>query len=99
MREWGMANRTAAALLLRVGDQAKLEQLTRASTTPAGVAARAGVVLLAATGVANYEIAQRLGMSGPTVKRWRQRYAEQGLAGLADVARPGRPRSVDRSKI
>jgi len=47
-----MANRTAAALLLRVGDQAKLEQLTRASTTPAGVAARARAVLLAAEGVA-----------------------------------------------
>src|SRR3954465_4562405 len=94
-----MANRVAAALLLQVGDQAKLEQLTRASTAPAGVAARARVVLLAAQGVANYEIARRLGMSRPTVNRWRQRYVEQGLDGLADQQRPGRPRSVDRARI
>jgi transposase len=94
-----MANRVAAALLLQVGDQAKLEQLTRASTAPAGVAARARVVLLAAQGVANYEIARRLGMSRPTVNRWRQRYVEQGLDGLADQQRPGRPRSVDRARV
>ena len=94
-----MANRVAAALLLQVGDQAKLEQLTRARTAPAGVAARARVVLLAAQGVANYEIARRLGMSRPTVNRWRQRYVEQGLDGLADQQRPGRPRSVDRARV
>ena len=94
-----MANRTAAPLLLRMGDQAKLEQLTRSSTVSAGLAARARLVLLAAEGVANHQIATRLGMSRPTVNRWRRRYGERGMAGLADQQRPGRPRSVDRAKI
>ena len=55
--EWGMANHTAPALLLRVGDQEKLQRLVRSTTAPSGLAARARVVLLAAEGLANYEIA------------------------------------------
>ena len=38
-------------------------------------------------------------MSRPTVNLWRNRYAERGLAGLARVRPPGRPRSVDRAKV
>ena len=49
----------APALLLRVGDQEKLEKLVRSGTAPSGLAARARVVLLAAEGLANYEIAVR----------------------------------------
>jgi transposase len=92
-------NRTAAPLLLRVGDKPKLEQLVRSTTAPAGLAGRARVVLLAAEGVANYEIAGLVGVSRPTVNRWRYRYATLGLVGLADVKRPGRPRIVDQAKI
>jgi transposase len=86
-------------LLLRDGDKARLEQLLRARSGPAGLASRARVVLLAAEGVANREIAVQVGMSRPTVNRWRSRYAAQGIAGLADQQRPGRPRSIDQSKI
>jgi transposase len=57
------------------------------------------VVLLASDGVANYEIAALVGMSRPTVNRWRSRYAAFGMAGLKDVQRPGRPRTVDQAKI
>jgi transposase len=56
-------------------------------------------VLLAADGLANYEIAQRVGVSRPTVNLWRGRYAERGLAGLETEKRPGRPRRVDRAKV
>ena len=56
-------------------------------------------MLLAADGVANYEIASRVGVSRPTVNLWRARYAERGLAGLEGEKRPGRPRSVDRAKV
>jgi transposase len=94
-----MVNRTAAPLLLRVGDKPKLEQLTRSNSVPAGLAARARLVLLAADGVANHLIASQLHLSRPTVDRWRHRYTEQGLDGLVDKPRPGRPRSVDRAKI
>lgn len=51
--------------------------------------------MLAADGEANYLIAERVGVSRPTVNLWRARYAEHGIAGLADEPRPGRPREVD----
>ena len=85
--------------MLRVGDKPELERLVRSSTVGSGLSSRARVVLLAAEGVANYEIAERVGMSRPTVNLWRGRYAEAGIAGLADVHRPGRPRTVDQTKI
>jgi transposase len=94
-----VSNKTAAALTLRDGDRARLETLTRSSTVSAGLAQRAGVVLLASDGVANYEIAERIGVSRPTVNLWRSRYAERGLAGLETAKRPGRPRTVDRAKV
>ena len=94
-----MANKTAEPLLLRTGDRAELERLTRSSTVAAAMAQRARIVLLAAEGVANYVIAERVGVTRPTVNLWRSRYVENGLAGLVDVKRPGRPRQVDRAAI
>src|SRR5919112_6795502 len=87
-----MPNRPAAALLLRAGDRAELERWLRSSSVPAGLAQRARLVLMAADGLPNQEIADRAGVSRPTVSLWRSRYAEQGLAGLTDRERPGRPR-------
>ena len=94
-----MANKTAEPLLLRVGDQAKLERLVRAGTGSAAMARRARIVLLAAEGVGNQVIAERVGVSRPTVNLWRSRYAEAGMAGLAEQQRPGRPRRIDRAAI
>src|SRR6476620_7648827 len=94
-----MVNRKAPGLLLRTGDQPKLERLVRSRTTGSGLAARARVVLLASDGVPNYEIAEVVGMSRPTVNRWRSRYAERGIAGLADEKRPGRPRTVYEARV
>src|SRR3954454_25057677 len=73
--------------------------MLRTPTLAAGLVQRARVVLLASDGMANYEIADRLGVSRATVNLWRGRYTEQGLAGLAGQKPPGRPRSVDRSKV
>jgi transposase len=44
-------------------------------------------------------IAERVGVTRPTVTLWRSRYRERGLAGLTDQKRPGRPRTVDRADI
>jgi transposase len=63
-----------------------LEKLTRASSTPVGLARRARLVLLAADGISNTEIEQRLEVSRPTVLRWRNRYQSKGIAGLVDEA-------------
>ena len=54
----------------------------RSRSVKAGLVKRARIVLLAADGVANFEIASRVGVSRPTVNLWRARYAERGLAGL-----------------
>lgn len=89
----------SSPLGLRPGDRDELESWTRASSIRAGLAQRARIVLLAADGVSNTEIAVRLDVSRPTVINWRQRYAESGLLGLRDHARSGRPRTVDRARI
>jgi transposase len=48
--------------------------------------------------VSNTEIAERLGISRPTVIAWRQRYRREGLPGLVDRPRPGRPQTVRRDR-
>jgi len=94
-----MANRPAPALVLRDGDRVELERLTRSSSVPAGLAQRARIVLLASDGLANSVIMERTDTTRPKVILWRRRYQEKGIAGLADIKRPGRPRSIDQSKI
>ena len=81
----------AADLVLRPGDQSVLTSLARSSTAPAGLTLRARIVLLAAEGVPNAEIARRVGVSRQTVITWRARYDAGGVAGLDDRDRPGRP--------
>jgi transposase len=63
------------------------------------LAQRARIVLLAADGVSNTEIAGRVGVSRQTVISWRGRYTASGVDGLTDQARSGRPRTVDRARI
>ena len=73
-------------------ERAELESLSRRATAPFRLVMRARVVLLAADGVANRVIAERLGICQGTARKWRRRYGEQGIEGLADAPRPGRPR-------
>ena len=94
-----MAGVTAEPLLLRAADRDELVALMRATAGRSGLAVRARIVLLAADGVPNVEIARLVGMSRPTVNLWRGRYAEGGVSGLADAPRPGRPKRVDAAAI
>src|SRR3954464_12871644 len=91
--------RYAAPLLLRGNDADELVRLTRSSSGSAGLAARARIVLLAADGTSNVQIAELVGVSRPTVDLWRNRYREHGLAGLADVHRPGPPPQGDQRRV
>ena len=89
----------AEALDLRAGDRARLDSLVRSSSVRAGLATRAQIVLLAADGVSNTEIAQRTGTTRPTVLKWRARYSELGIDGLADEPRPGREPVIDEVAV
>jgi transposase len=60
---------------------------------------RARIVLASADGQSNTVLAQRLGLSITTVRRWRNRFAELRLDGLLDEPRPGRPRVVGDERI
>src|SRR4029450_12328018 len=79
-------------------DREVLASWLRAPSIRAGVAQRARIVLLAADGVGTNEIARRVGVSKPTVISWKRRYAAEGVGGLEDRAKPGRPRTVDEAE-
>jgi transposase len=65
----------------------------------AGLAARARIVLLAAEGLPNAEIARRTGASRPTVVDWRARYDAGGIRALDDLPRSGRPAEIDEIEV
>ena len=85
--------------MLRAGDEPRLTAMARSQTVTAAAAQRARIVLLAADGVPNAEIARRVGVTRPTVVGWRQRYLESGISGLSDLDRPGRPASIDEADV
>jgi transposase len=91
--------RAAAPLELSEDERAELTRWTRSSSIRAALARRARIVLLAAEGVPNAEIARRVGGSRQTVLDWRTRFAERGLAGLDDQPRSGRPPTVDEQAV
>jgi transposase len=72
--------------------RATLEARARRASAPHRQVLRARIVLAAADGHANTRIAAGCGVHLDTVRKWRRRFCAQGLAGLADRPRPGRPR-------
>ena len=85
----------APALVLREGDRDRLAELARLPSVPSGLAKRARMVLLAADGMANAQIARAAGVSRPTVIGWRGRYEQGGIKALEDEpARAARRRST-----
>jgi transposase len=94
-----MAGVTAARLRLREGDREELERLVRSTSAAAGLVRRARIVLLAADGVSNAQVAERVGVDVDTVTKWRRRYQRAGLPALADAPRSGRPGTVDQHAI
>jgi transposase len=82
---------TILPLVITEQERAELQRRVRAHTTPQRAAKRARVVLLAADGVPNRQIAPMVGMNQHTVSHWRHRFQAERLAGLEDRPRPGRP--------
>lgn len=77
---------------LQASERKLLQRMVRTPTAQYRQVLRAKIVLAAAAGLTNAHIARRLGITVNTVRKWRKRYAAQGLAGLADRKRCGRPR-------
>lgn len=88
-----MANHVRPISLSDV-DRGELERLQRASSTPAGLSRRARAVLLMAQGLTGVEIAERVGYTVVQVSRLRRRFAEEGVAGLQERPRSGRPPTI-----
>ncbi len=80
-------------------DRVILESWTRSSTVSAGRVERARIVLSVADGAGTSATARAVGVSRPTVIKWRDRFAAQGIDGLDDEARSGRPKTVDDAAI
>jgi transposase len=89
----------AVAIELSDEERALLEGFTRRRTSAHGLAQRSRIVLAAADGLSNAEIAERVGVSRPTVTKWRNRFTERRLDGLTDEPRPGRPRTITNEQV
>lgn len=89
----------AAEIRLEPEEREQLESLARSRTLAHSLVVRSRVVLLAASGATNLEIADRVGLSRISVGKWRRRYAEEGIGGLYDQLRPGRPRTLGDDRI
>jgi hypothetical protein len=77
---------TALALNLKESDTQQLRQWSSAFGTPQQVALRCRIVLAAAEGKSDYEIAEQLNANRKTVMLWRARFEQDGLEGLWEVA-------------
>jgi Winged helix-turn helix len=87
-----MAQTSPHRVVLSDGQRRELERRASAYSGPYRDVVRAKAILLAAEGLSNTEIAERLGQSRQAVSTWRKRFCEEGLRGLEERPRPGRPR-------
>jgi transposase len=90
---------TAVRIELSADERSQLQSWARRRTSAQALAQRSRIVLLAAEGLKNVEIARRLGVHRPMVTKWRNRFAEHRLDGLSDEPRPGQPRKITDEKV
>jgi transposase len=89
----------SSPLTLSDEDRATLEYWTRCSTVSAGHRERARIVLAIADGAGTWATSRMVGVSRPTVIKWRERFLALGLVGLDDRPRSGRPKTIDDAQI
>ncbi len=91
--------RPKATLVLDSELREQLESLANSRSLPAGLVRRAKIILLSASGKTNREIAWQLKTSKVTVGLWRRRFLAQGVSGLYEELRPGRPRPISDERV
>src|SRR5215218_8666476 len=94
-----MPSNVAVAIELTDAERAQLEAWTRRRSSAQALAERSRIVLAAAEGLKNTEIAERLGVNRAMAAKWRNRFAEHRLDGLSDEPRPGRPRMITDEQV
>ena len=97
---WSEKLRVAPTIVLTHEQQSELTALTRSKRTSVRLSQRAQIVLLAAQGLQNKDIAEQLGIGRVQVARWRERYLELGLQGIErDLPRGAPAVKVDVAKL
>jgi len=94
-----MTGRPKALLELTSDEREQLERWIRRRKSAQALALRSRIVLACATGLTNKEVAAQLGVSMPTVGKWRSRFVESRLDGLIDEPRPGRPPTITAEQV
>jgi transposase len=89
----------APAVTLTDEERAQLVAWSRRATSANALAVRSRIVLAAAEGMSTSAVARRLEVSVGTARRWRARFIGEGLEGLLDEPRPGRPRTVADEQV
>ena len=89
----------AVEIVLSDEERAQLEFWERRRTSAQALAERSRIVLAAAEGLKNTEIAERVGVHRQMVTKWRNRFATDRLDGLSDEPRPGQPRKLTDEKV
>ena len=89
-----MGKGRAVSIFLEADEEAFLNRLIRKHGAPQALAERARIILAAASGLNNKEIAARIGVCPATAGNWRRRFAERRIDGLYDEPRPGAPREI-----
>ena len=87
------------AISLTDAEREELERIARSRSASHGLVRRTKIILASADGETNTSIARRLGIANPTVCHWRNKWFDQGIAGLYGEARPGRPRTHDEAAV
>jgi transposase len=94
-----MPTPVAVGIELSVQERAQVASWARRRTSAQALAQRSRIVLLAADGLTNTQIAERLAIKRGTAARWRSRFASDRLDGLVDEPRPGRPRTITDEQV
>src|SRR2546423_13888267 len=87
-----MAGKSPHTVVLTEEQRVELERRAAAYSGPFRDVMRAKAILYAAEGASNQEIAERLDVSRQSVSDWRRRFCPEGLQGLEEKPRTGRPR-------